>query len=56
LLDLNISITKVRGNFFDYKGIKVLPTYQPAYLLRNPNKKGEAWQDLQIVMGELLKK
>ena len=32
---------------------KVLPTFHPSYLLRNPSKKREAWYDLQVVMKEL---
>ena len=47
LLDTKEGITKVRGQFQDYKGIKVLPTFHPAYLLRDPSKKREAWEDLK---------
>lgn len=43
-------ISKIRGNFFDYKDIKVLPTYHPSYLLRNPIAKKEAWEDLKKVI------
>jgi DNA polymerase len=52
LLDTKIGITKMRGNFQDYPripGIKVLPTFHPAYLLRSPDKKREAWEDLKKV-------
>jgi uracil-DNA glycosylase len=52
LLDTKIGITKMRGNFQDYpriSGIKVLPTFHPAYLLRSPDKKREAWEDLKKV-------
>lgn len=45
-------ITRLRGKFLDYGGIKVMPTYHPAYLLRDPSKKVEVWRDLQIVMRE----
>ncbi len=48
-----LSISKLRGQWQDFYGYKVLPTYHPAYLLRNPSKKAEAWHDLQIVMEEL---
>lgn len=54
---LNIKgISKARGNWFDYKGIKVMPTYHPAYLLRDPTKKADTWYDLQLVMKEFGKK
>ena len=42
-------ITKLRGKFMDYKGIKVMPTFHPAYLLRDPSKKRETWEDLKKV-------
>lgn len=44
---------KLRGRFHDYLGIKLLATYHPAYLLRNPADKRKAWADLQMVMAEL---
>ena len=43
-------ITKIRGTWFEYKGIKIMPTLHPAYLLRNPSAKKDAWADLQKVM------
>jgi DNA polymerase len=43
-------ITKMRGDWLDYKGIKVMPTFHPAYLLRNQHLKKEVWEDLQKVM------
>lgn len=49
LLDTKEGITKLRGQFQDYKGIKVMPTFHPAYLLRDPSKKRETWSDLQKV-------
>lgn len=45
-------ITRLRGKFLDYEGIKVMPTYHPAYLLRDPSKKIDVWRDLQLVMRE----
>ena len=45
-------IVKTRGHWLDYKGIKVMPTFHPAYLLRNPPAKKDVWQDLQAVMRE----
>jgi len=49
LLDTKEGITKVRGQFQDYKGIKVMPTFHPAYLLRDPSKKRETWDDMKKV-------
>ena len=49
LLDTKEGITKLRGKFQDYEGIKVMPTFHPAYLLRDPSKKREAWDDMKKV-------
>ena len=52
LLETKVGITRLRGTFQDYPrivGIKVLPTFHPAYLLRSPDKKREAWEDLKKV-------
>lgn len=49
LLD-KTGITRLRGNWFDFRGVQVMPTYHPAYLLRNPSAKRDAWNDLQMVM------
>lgn len=53
LLKTNVGISKLRGNFVMLNGIKVMPTFHPAYLLRNPNMKRPCWEDLQMVMKEL---
>jgi len=45
-------ITKLRGNWLDWEGIKVMPTYHPAFLLRDPRRKIDVWRDLQLVMKE----
>jgi DNA polymerase len=45
-----IRITVARGNFFEYKGVPVMPTFHPAYLLRNPKDKWLTWADVQKVM------
>jgi DNA polymerase len=45
-------ISGLRGRFFDYEGIRVLPTFHPAYLLRNLEKKREVWEDMQRLMKE----
>jgi uracil-DNA glycosylase len=53
LLDTTLPISKLKGRFHDYNGIRVLPTYHPAYLLRNPGKKREVWEDMKILMKAL---
>jgi uracil-DNA glycosylase family 4 len=65
LLAMNASMAQLRGRFYDFKpagvrsndpdwnGCKLAVTYHPAYLLRDPRQKGEAWKDLQMVMKEL---
>ncbi len=50
LLETTEPISKLRGHFHDYMGIKVLATYHPAYLLRNPNKKRDVWEDMKKLM------
>ena len=49
LLNTKVGITKLRGNFQDYFGVKVMPTFHPAYLLRDPHKKREVWEDMKKV-------
>jgi DNA polymerase len=49
LLDTKAGITKVRGEFQDYFGVKVMPTFHPAFLLRDPRKKREVWEDMKKV-------
>ncbi|MBI3949789.1 MAG: uracil-DNA glycosylase [Acidobacteria bacterium] len=49
LLRTNAPISKLRGRFFDFRGTKLLPTFHPAFLLRSPNMKKEAWEDLKKV-------
>jgi uracil-DNA glycosylase family 4 len=53
LLKTKDSISRYKGIWFDYRGAKLLATYHPAYLLRNPSAKGEVWKDLQKVMALL---
>ncbi len=52
LLKTKTPLSKLRGGFHDYQGIPLLVTYHPAYLLRNPNEKKSAWQDLQLLQKE----
>ena len=53
LLQTNRGISQFRGQWLEYRGRKLMATYHPAYLLRNPNAKGEVWKDLQKVMAVL---
>jgi DNA polymerase len=46
-------ISALRGTFHEYEGVKLMPTYHPAYLLRTPSAKRQVWEDLQLVMAEL---
>jgi DNA polymerase len=52
LLQIKASISKIRGQWFSYEGIKLMPTFHPAYLLRSPSKKDDAREDLQEIMRE----
>jgi uracil-DNA glycosylase family 4 len=49
LLETRVGITQLRGIFQDLNGIKVMPTFHPAYLLRDPSKKREVWEDMKKV-------
>jgi len=53
LLKTKGPISRFRGNWYDFRNTKLLPTYHPAYLLRNPAAKSEVWKDLQKVMAHL---
>jgi DNA polymerase len=53
LLDTNRGISQFRGDWLEWRGRKLMATYHPAYLLRNPPAKSEVWKDLQKVMAEL---
>ncbi|HEU5464023.1 MAG TPA: uracil-DNA glycosylase, partial [Candidatus Binatia bacterium] len=53
LLQTNVPITKLRGNWHRYRGIKLMPTFHPAYLLRNPADKKLVWEDIKKVIQEL---
>lgn len=46
-------ISSIRGNWQEFRGIRLMPTYHPAYLLRNPAAKREVWSDMKLVMTEL---
>ncbi|MBQ2791128.1 MAG: uracil-DNA glycosylase [Thermoguttaceae bacterium] len=53
LLGVDVPIGRLRGKVHDYRGMKVVCTYHPAYLLRNPPAKKDAWADLQLLMREM---
>ena len=47
------ALARLRGRIHEVRGAKLIATYHPAYLLRDPTQKKEAWKDLQIAMREL---
>ena len=53
LLQSKVPITKLRGNWHSYHGIKLMPTFHPAYLLRNPADKKLVWEDIKKVIKEM---
>jgi len=53
LLGKTSGITRLRGTWQEYEGIRLMPTFHPSYLLRDPSKKKDVWQDLQLVLKEL---
>jgi uracil-DNA glycosylase len=53
LLGVKQSLSSLRGRWHSCRGAKLAVTYHPAFLLRDPRQKGEAWKDLQMVMAEL---
>ncbi len=56
LLGVTTPISKLRGNWFEYHGVPLMPTLHPAYLLRNPADKRLVWEDIKQVLGELEKR
>lgn len=55
LLNTKKPISQIRGEFHDYLGMKLMPTFNPAYLLRDPTKKREVWEDMKRVRDALAK-
>jgi DNA polymerase len=53
LLAVNAPMSELRGHWYDFRGTRLAVTYHPAFLLRDPRQKKEAWKDLQMVMKEL---
>jgi uracil-DNA glycosylase family 4 len=50
VLESKLSIGKLRGRFYEYRGIPVLCTYHPSYLLRDPSKKKDCWEDMKLLL------
>ncbi len=53
ILGPSTQITKIRGNFFPFKCAQVMPTFHPAYLLRNPAAKKYVWEDIKKILKTL---
>lgn len=53
VLDLQAPLSRLRGSFRDWNGVKVMCTYHPAYLLRNPSAKAMVWEDMKLVRDTL---
>jgi uracil-DNA glycosylase family 4 len=53
LLDVQLGITKMRGRWYNFRDFPIMPTFHPAYLLRNPAAKREVWEDMKAVMEKL---
>ena len=53
LLRSTVPITRLRGQWSEYAGVKVMPTFHPAYLLRNPPAKKDVWADMKAVLAKL---
>jgi uracil-DNA glycosylase family 4 len=53
LLESTTPMSQLRGQWTSFEGVDLMPTFHPAFLLRNPPKKKEVWQDLQMVMQRL---
>ena len=53
LLQTEAKISTLRGRFHDLGGIKIMPTYHPAFLLRNPERKRDVWEDMKQIAEEL---
>ena len=53
VLQSDITISKLRGKFYDIDGMRVIATFHPAYLLRSPEKKRDVWNDMLMIGAEL---
>lgn len=55
LLRSTVPISKLRGEFYDFHGTKLMPTFHPAYLLRNPGEKRKVWEDMKKIRRKISK-
>ncbi len=53
LLQTKEPISRLRGKFYDFHGIPLLPTFHPAFLLRNPHEKKTVWEDMKLLLREM---
>jgi DNA polymerase len=53
LLQTKEPISRLRGKFYDFHGIPLLPTFHPAYLLRNPHEKKTVWEDMKLLLQKM---
>ncbi len=53
LLQTDVSIGRLRGRFHEFRGIPVLPTYHPSYLLRSPGNKKYVWDDMKMLLKKM---
>ena len=53
LLETNRGISHFRGQWLEFRGRKLMATYHPAYLLRNPSAKKEVWEDMKLLMRKM---
>ena len=53
LLKTNLPISRLRGRFHEYEGFRVMPTFHPAFLLRNPDRKRDVWNDIKALMAAM---
>ena len=56
LLQSETTISRLRGQVYDYRGTQLIPTFHPAYLLRNPGRKRDVWEDMKRVKALLLER
>ncbi|MFO7766546.1 MAG: uracil-DNA glycosylase [Pelovirga sp.] len=56
LLEVQTPVSRLRGNWYQYQGIAVMPTFHPAYLLRSPAEKKRVWEDMKKVKRHLTQK
>jgi DNA polymerase len=55
VLQTGSPISRLRGQFFDLDGMRVIATFHPAYLLRSPEKKRDVWEDMKQIRAELFR-